>query len=228
MLLPEGSTGNGDHPHVNGGRKHMSNADTRLSVIGGVCRHDPERWREFDAIYRPILVAYVRARGLNRVDCHDVVQDILVKLLAKIHTYDKAKCRFRAWLFTVAQNTLTDRARRAAAYKKALEGWAVRVLRATPSDSAKMEAEWTRIHRVRILEHALRVVRARVSSRAWSCFEQRLLRNRPAAEIAADLGLEPGTVFVNASRVLKRVRAVCQEFDEDLSDVYDSSVSRRD
>jgi hypothetical protein len=33
----------------------MSSADTRVSVIVGVCQRDPDRWREFDAIYRPIL-----------------------------------------------------------------------------------------------------------------------------------------------------------------------------
>ena len=64
--------------------------------------------------------------------------------------------------------------------------------------------------------------------RSWACFEQRLLRDRPGAEIAAELGIEPSTVFVNACRVLKQVRAVCQEFDEDLSDALDSSLSRRD
>jgi hypothetical protein len=33
----------------------MSSADTRFSVIIGVCQRDPDRWREFDAIYRTIL-----------------------------------------------------------------------------------------------------------------------------------------------------------------------------
>jgi hypothetical protein len=61
----------------------------------------------------------------------------------------------------------------------------------------------------------------------WACFEQRLLRDRPGALVARNLGLEPGTVFVNTSRVLKQVRTVCQEFDEDLSDDFDSDVSRR-
>ena len=42
----------------------MSNMDTRGSVIFGVCQHDPERWREFDAIYRPMLFAFLRKQGL--------------------------------------------------------------------------------------------------------------------------------------------------------------------
>jgi RNA polymerase sigma factor (sigma-70 family) len=210
--------------NVNAGRQHMSDTGTRVSIIVGVCQRDPERWREFDSIYRPILRAYLRKRGLKDTEAEDVVQVILMKLVGKIHTYDRSRCRFRTWLFSVAQHTLIDDARRQASYKKALDGWAGAVLRASPSESAKMEEEWLRIHREEILAHALKVVRARVSSKAWACFEQRLLRDRPAAEIARELGIAPNAVFVNACRVLKQVRAFCDEFDEDISHAFESDL----
>jgi hypothetical protein len=47
----------------------------------------------------------------------------------------------------------------------------------------------------------------------------------PGAEIARDLNIDPNAVCVNACRVLTQVHTVCQEFDEDPSDVFDSSVS---
>jgi len=222
IIAKDEGAGYGHHLHFNAGRPHMSNTDTRVSVIVGVCRQDPERWREFDSIYRPILFAYLRKQGLTEFEVNDVVQDIFVKLLGKIHTYDREKCKFRSWLFRVAHNMLIDYARRRASHKKALEGWAADVLGATPSDSVRMTEEWVKIHRAKILEHALKTVRARTSSRVWSCFEQRLLRNRPACEIAAELKLEPNAVHANASRVLKQVRAVCDEFDEDISHAFES------
>jgi RNA polymerase sigma-70 factor (ECF subfamily) len=197
-------------------------------VIHGVRQRDPERWREFDSIYRPMLLAFLHRQGLQHSEASDVVQEIFVKLLAKIQTYDRAKCKFRSWLFAVAHNTLVDRARRTASQKKAVEGWVANMLRSSASDSVTMAEEWVKLHRAKILMHALKSVRLRTSPRSWACFEQRLLRDRPGAEVAAELGLEPTTVFVNASRVLKRVRAVCQEFDEDLSDDFDSNVPRRD
>jgi RNA polymerase sigma-70 factor (ECF subfamily) len=202
--------------------------DTLGSLIVGVCQQDPERWREFDAIYRPMLFAFLRKQGLSEFAASDVVQDIFVKLLRKIDTYDRTKCKFRTWLFTLAQHTLIDKARRRASYNKAIEGWARNVLQATPSDSMKLAEDWAKLHRAKILKRALETVRARTSARVWACFEQRLLRDRPGAEIARELDITPNTVFVNACRVLKQVRAVCQEFDEDLSDDFDSGVSRRD
>ena len=122
------------HSRVKDGRTLMSNSDTRGSVIYGVCQHDPERWREFDAIYRPMLMAFLRKQRLNDSDANDVIQETFIKLLKKIQTYDPLKCRFRSWLFSVAHNTLIDFARRRASEKKAVDGWVINVLQATPSE----------------------------------------------------------------------------------------------
>jgi RNA polymerase sigma factor (sigma-70 family) len=204
----------------------MSEADTLVSVIVGVCRQDPERWRQFDTIYRPMLLTYMRNRGLSEFHAQDLVQDVFVKLLSRLHTYDHARCRFRSWLFTVANRTLIDFIRREASRKRALDGWMLQVLQPSPSDSIKLEQEWTQIHRQKILAHALRVVRAGTSSKSWICFEQRLLRNRSGSEIARDLGISPNEVYVNACRVMKRVRSFCDGFDEDISHGFDSEVGR--
>ena len=159
----------------------MSNSDTRGSVIFGVCQQDPDRWREFDGIYRPMLFAFLRKQGLRESDAGDVVQDIFVKLLGKIQTYDRERFKFRTWLFAVAHHALVDRARRLASQKRAVEGWVENVLRANPSDSLKMAEAWGKLHRAKILAHALESVRIRIRPGSWACFEQRLLRDRPGA-----------------------------------------------
>jgi RNA polymerase sigma-70 factor (ECF subfamily) len=195
----------------------MANDDTRLTVIAGVCSQDPERWREFDSIYRPMLFAYLRKQGMSEFEANDVVQDVFVKVLGKIQTYDRTKCRFRSWLFSLAHNAMIDRARQRASYQKALDGWAAHVLQATSSDNLRMEQEWIKLHRKRILAHALKTTQACTSSKAWSCFEQRVLGNRPAGVVAANLNLKPRAVYVYACRVLKQVRALCEQFDEDIT-----------
>ena len=69
--------------------------------------------------------------------------------------------------------------------------------------------------------------KACTSTKAWSCFEQRLLRNRPAALVAADLNLKPRAVYVYACRVLKQVRALCEQFDEDISEALEPDMPDR-
>ena len=92
----------------------MSDSDTRVSVIVGACQRDPQRWAEFDSIYRPMLFAFVRSRGLDDSDANDVVQDIFVKLLGKIETYNREKYKFRTWLFAVSVSWRPSRGRGAA------------------------------------------------------------------------------------------------------------------
>lgn len=203
----------------------MDETQTLVSLIDGVRQHDSARWRQFDAIYRPMLMEFLRRRGLREFDANDMVHDIYVKILGKIHRYDRQKCRFRSWLFTVARNTLIDRARREASHKRALEGWVVNVLREADTDSVKLEEEWTIVHQERILKHALKAVCARVSSRVWACFVQRVFHNVPAAQVATDLGLEPNAVYVNSCRVMKLVRKVCNDFEEDVSHAFEPDLS---
>jgi hypothetical protein len=38
---------------------------------------DADAWRRFDAIYRPLLTAWLRRYALQAHDCDDLVQDIL-------------------------------------------------------------------------------------------------------------------------------------------------------
>jgi RNA polymerase sigma-70 factor (ECF subfamily) len=209
---------------VDAGQTPVANTETLVSLIDGVCRHDPKRWDQFDAIYRPIMMEFLRKRGLSAFDADEVVQNVYLKLLAKIQSYDRAKSSFRSWLFTVVKNTLIDAARRRASHERALKGWVFHVLQTTESESVELEETWTRLHRERVLKDALRTVRTRVSSRVWACFVQRVFHELPAAAVASDLGMEPNAVYVNACRVMKHVRQYCLEFEEDMSQAFAADV----
>jgi hypothetical protein len=74
------------------------------------------------------------------------------------------------------------------------------------------------VNHQQILARALPRVRAVTSSTAWTCFEERLLRDRPGSAIAAELGISDKVVFVYASRVLKAVRKQCAALAKELED----------
>jgi hypothetical protein len=80
-------------------------------------------------------------------------------------------------------------------------------------------------HRKRILEVVLPRVPATTSRTAWACFECRLVNRRPAANIAARLGIKPNAVYVYASRVLQEVRRRCAEIEGELGDDCDLDLS---
>jgi len=202
----------------------MPDTETRVSIIMGVRQNDPDRWREFLAIYKPMLLSYFRKQGLSDSDAHDAAQEVFLKLIKKIGSYDRTRARFRSWLFSVARNALVDEARRRAAGKRALEGWVERILRENPDDDREMERLFEQVHREKILRHAVETVRGASSAVAWACFEQRLFRNRAGAEIAEELGISTESVYTHTCRTLKKIRAICEEYDEDLGHASNDRV----
>jgi RNA polymerase sigma factor (sigma-70 family) len=194
---------------------------TSLSLINRVRdRTDVESWREFYEFYQPLLARYMRSLGLDEHAASDVIQDVFVRLLQALPTFefDGKRGRFRSYLWKLTYSALVDQARRIKSRRRAEEKWVERFQDADEAESDKVQQELNAINQQQILEKALARVRSETSSKAWTCFEQRLLRDRPGAVIAAELGISDKAVFVYASRVLKAVRTHCAALAEELED----------
>ena len=190
--------------------------ETRVSLIHRV--RDPAdgaAWAEFVSIYQPLLMAYLRKRGVNEHDAADVVQEVFARLVPAMADFelDTERGRFRTWLWRVTHNALSDWARRRATRDRAEQEWIDQ--HEPPADDAP-HGEWDEMYRRRILEVVLERVRASSLPATWSCFEGRILNGRPAAEIAAALEISVNAVYVNASRLLARVREECADLEEPL------------
>ena len=70
-------------------------------------------WQRFVDLYAPLIFHWAKNRGLNPADAADLVQEVLVTLVAKLpeFEYDPTK-RFRGWLRTVTLNKANDFHRR--------------------------------------------------------------------------------------------------------------------
>jgi RNA polymerase sigma-70 factor (ECF subfamily) len=199
----------------------MEDFPTRPTLLARVRDlSDAESWREFYQYYQPLLMRYLRRLGLKEHAADDVIQDVFARLLHSLpaFTLGGKSGRFRGYLWKVTYSALVDQARHAKARRHAEEEWVRRFRDAGESESRKMEAEWEQVERQHRMELAMRRVHSVTSARSWTCFEQRVLRDRPAAEIAAELGTTANVVFVSASRVLKAVRAECAAIAEELGD----------
>ncbi len=183
---------------------------THVSLIARVRdRTDAVGWSQFYRFYHPLLARYLRNQGLSEHSANDVIQEVFVRLLRSLPTFEleSRRGRFRSYLWKLAYSALVDEARRVKVRRRAEEEWVNRFQLLSEAESSKVERELNEISRQQILERALPRVRSVTSPTVWTCFEQRLLRNRPGAAIAAELGISTQVVFVYASRVLKAVRA---------------------
>ena len=214
--LPRRSAG--ERPHQHGRQSTMSHAveKTSSSLLRRLKNsEDQASWGEFVTLYEPLLVRYVRKKGLGEHDAYDVVQNIFVALLRKLPTFelDRGKGRFRTWLWQVTHNAVIDWGRGHARVKKVEEqaraNWQEGVEEPDPDWDAELQK--------RVLEFAMQKVKERTNPPTWACFEEHLLRGRAGAHVGAELGLPANTVYVYAARVMARVREQCAAYMEDIS-----------
>jgi RNA polymerase sigma-70 factor (ECF subfamily) len=164
---------------------------------------DVESWQTFVDAYAPLVYRYVRRSGLQDADAADVTQDVLAKVARAIRNfeYQPQRGRFRDWLGAVTRSQL---ARFHARLGKDVKPAGEEQLETVAGPSA--DAEWGDQFNARILEVALERVRPSFEPSTWQAFEQSWLRERPADEVAAELGLPVAKIYVARSRVLKRLR----------------------
>jgi RNA polymerase sigma-70 factor (ECF subfamily) len=194
---------------------HNASADqTRVSLLVKVSAGDGKSWNDFVELYEPLLLSYVLKQGLGRHNAHDVVQDTFVKLFRAMPRFklDHDTGRFRTWLWRVTSSAIVDWARRGQAQSKAEEAVRER-LKGRDAEIAEPEPEWDQDVQQRILDQALVHARKTAQDKTWRCFEEHVLKERPSAEVGAELGLTANSVNVNSSRVLARVRELCRYYE---------------
>ena len=85
--------------------------DTSVTLMMRIQQNLPtdQAWEQFVVLYHPMIRAWCLKWHLQPSDADDVVQDVLVKLVAAIRKlqYDPGRS-FRPWLKTVTQHALRD------------------------------------------------------------------------------------------------------------------------
>ena len=167
-------------------------------------RSSPERsaWEKFVDMYAPLLFAWANRLGRTGHDAADLVQDVLTVLVEKLpqFEYDGRKS-FRAWLKTILLNRWRQQ-RRAACNRVTADGDLADV--AGPDNVHEFEEDEYRRHLVR---RALALMQAEFQPVTWKACWEFVVRDRPAAEVAAELGISVNAVYLAKSRVLRRLRA---------------------
>jgi RNA polymerase sigma-70 factor (ECF subfamily) len=170
-------------------------------------RTDSAAWTEFARLYQPMIRAFVRRHGVAASDVSDIVQDIFARLIPTLarFRFDPARGRFRTWLWRVSGNAAANWNRKRVSRTRTEAVWRER--RSENSTEDDFSDSWGQNRR--LLERVLTEIRKTTLPATWACFEGRILRALSARELAAELGVSQNAVYVNASRVLARVRKRC-------------------
>jgi RNA polymerase sigma-70 factor (ECF subfamily) len=169
--------------------------------------NDRAAWERFVGLYTPLLYRWVLRLGAPRQDAADLIQEVLILLVRKLpdFRYDPRQ-RFRSWLWTVTRNKCAELHRRAPVAAPQADSQALDELSDREDADETGEVEY----RQYLVGQALRLMQAEFQPTTWKAFWESVTTLRPAAEVAAELGLSIGAVYAAKSRVLRRLR---QELD---------------
>jgi RNA polymerase sigma-70 factor, ECF subfamily len=161
-----------------------------------------EAWTRFVKLYTPLLFFWARRMGVPDQDAADLVQDVLLVLLQTLpdFTYDPRKS-FRAWLRAITINKWRETRRKRGARSPTGNG-ELDDLSAPADDDAFWEVEYQR----HLVGRALQLMQADFQPLTWKACWEFVVSGRPAAEVAADLGVSLDVVYSAKSRVLRRLR----------------------
>jgi RNA polymerase sigma-70 factor (ECF subfamily) len=171
-------------------------------------RSDTEAWRTFDALYRPMLERFARARGLSADDAEDIAQQCLTAVADKIteFSYELAKGRFKSWLRTLVNNRVRNLLRDRHEEQARPADFQSVQQRETAPDAA-FDQIWMEEH----LWHCLRELRAEVDETTYLAFQHYVIEQWPVERVATTLGLSSNNVYTIKWRLTERIAAKMSE-----------------
>jgi RNA polymerase sigma factor (sigma-70 family) len=165
-------------------------------------------WQEFVKLYGPVVYGFARKRGLQDADAADLMQDVLRSVSAAIGRldYDRNQGSFRGWLFTITRNKVFNflSARRIRPQGSG-DTTTNRLLDSHPDQSDGADA-WDLEYQRRIAALAMERIKPEFQEKTWQAFWLTAVEGQAAADVARQVGISPGAIYVAKSRVLARLK----------------------
>ena len=178
---------------------------TSASLIERARERSPRAWEELVTLYAPSVLAWCRRGHLSESDAADVFQEVFRTVAAKIDSFRRERPgdTFRGWLRTITRNKVNDHYRRVSREPRGSGGSTIekRFVHVPDEAPANEDDDDNPLFR-----RALERIRGQFREHTWQAFWRTTVDERPAPEVANELGMSPGAVRVAKSRVLQRLR----------------------
>ena len=183
---------------------------TSSSLLHRALAEDKEAWRRLAKLYGPVVYGWVRGAGLAEHDAADVVQDVFQAVFSSLSRFrrDRPTDSFRGWLATIAHRRTCDFLRMEADGPGAAGGTEAQLrLQELPQRLPEEGLPDSDGEQAELIHRALELVRPEFAEHTWQACLQTAVEGRRPADVAADLEMSVGAVYVARSRVLRRLRA---------------------
>lgn len=181
---------------------------TRSSMLADLKGFSEKRWIEFELVYKPLLLYWIRRKKAPASAVDDILQESWISIAKGISQFDKnsGKGTFRGWLRTIAQRRVAD-------YFRSLpqdQGVPQEVLDAAVAPDQKdpedLEGEQKAMQEVEA--RAMELVRSRTKEKTWQMFWKSTVESIATSDIAKEFKVSEAAVRVAKQRVKTRLREV--------------------
>ena len=182
--------------------------ETRFSLIEKLkSPNEMDAWTEFAAIYQPLIISICRNKGLQHADANDVAQEVLSRVSKSIEKFDSDRtgATFRGWLYRITRNLTVDFFRRR--NKDPLEHAVTpdefqELVDPTTDESREFQLGFQK----QLFLVVAQSVESQVQPQTWSAFWKVEVERQAPSDVALELGISRGAVYVAKSRVIAKLR----------------------
>ena len=170
---------------------------------------DHQAWSEFLEIYEPLIYRLARRNGFQDADAHELTQEVLLAVAGAIDRWDPDPARgsFRGWLFRVARNLMINFLTRQRRHPQAAGDTDFqRLLQQQPAAGSDESAYFDQEYRRETFRWAAAQIRNDFRDNTWQAFWRTCVEGREIKQVAAELKMTVGAVYVARSRVMARLR----------------------
>jgi RNA polymerase sigma-70 factor (ECF subfamily) len=176
---------------------------------------DAAAWREFLTLYEPLIYRLARRKGLQDADARDLCQEVFRAVAGAIDRWEPGRGSFRGWLTRITRNLLVNFLTRGRHQPRGSGATSVQdLLEAQPASNPSATAVFEAEYRRRVFQWAAEEVHDEFTPATWQAFWKTAVEDRSPQDVATELGLSLGAVYIARSRVLARLRRRVEQLAE--------------
>jgi len=194
----------------------MTTPKTRHSLILRLKNPDNETaWQDFVEAYETFLRRLAVRQGVPDRHIPDVTQQVLLAIARSIDGWqdDGKQASFRRWVSTVSRNVVIKFMTRERRHESV--GAGTDLLEQLRNIPANPDPQLVRQYEHEVIIWAAEQVRSEFRKTSWQAFSATMIEGRSVADIAAELGVTAGSIYMSRSRILARIRTKVRQLLEE-------------
>ena len=184
--------------------------ETSLSLLARIRQSDDsDSWNRLVELYAPLMRGWLRSYEVSGADADDLVQDVLTVVSQELpkFNHNERTGAFRSWLRRILVNRLQNYWRRRKQPPPAKGGSSLlEQLKQLEDDNSGLSRIWNEQHDRDVIARLIDLVRPRFQPKTWEAFRRQMFDGQKPGQVAADLGMTLGSVYMARNRVLAALR----------------------